>query len=476
MLSIQPIVAILAAGALVLTMLAAVLGARLRGGRAFDGRLWPRNLSDPSVARRSESFPPSRLAKGTPGNLRVRDSRDPTGERTRRSSEEQLDDVLHGIYESEIYDRVVRTVAWTFILVVLLIVSISGAWSTNQSQIIVTLALGGLFVLAGHEVPAPRRLGATRILLEGSAAIVFLTMLVLLTGYSASPFFFLYALFVGGTALVAATSATLVLTVETVAACALVIVSGPLDSDGLRDIAIRTAINLAAVVLLAYAGIVVAGMQRRTKDAAIRLSTLDSLTDLRNRAYMFNAVEREIERARRYGRAFCLLMMDLDGLKAINDRFGHYEGDLVLRMVAEAIRSSLRTIDIAARYGGDEFVALLPETDPAGAYAAAEKIRQVVSQIATEDEGQRINASVSIGVVTYPEDGETADALMIAADEAMYHSKRLGKNRVVAYTDAEQTIPPLVSVRPVPGTPGLPPLGRRVVEQQDMGGRPALRH
>jgi len=464
--SIQPIVLILAAAGLALTMLAAVLGARLRDGRAVDGRLWPRNLPNPSVARRSGSFPPSQLPTGLPRNVHLRDS---SGGRTRRSSEEQLDDVLHGTYEAEGFDRVVRTVAWAFILVVLLIVSISGAWSTNQPQILATLALGGLFVLAGHEVPPPRRIGAARILLESSAAIVFLTMLVLLTGYSASPFFFLYALVVGGTALLAATGATLVLAVETVAACALVIVSGPLDSDGWRDIAIRAAINLAAVVLLAYAGMVVAGMQRRTKEAAIRLSTVDSLTDLHNRAYLFNAVEREIERTRRYGRAFCLLMLDLDDLKTINDRFGHYEGDLVLRMVADAIRSSLRTIDIAARYGGDEFVALLPETDPAGAYAAAEKIRQVVSQIAMEEEGQRVNASVSIGVVTYPEDGETADALMIAADEAMYLSKRLGKNKVVAYTDAEQTIPPLASVRPTPGTPGLPPLGRRVVEQPEAG-------
>ena len=465
--SIQPIVAILAAAGLVLAVLAAVLGARLRGGRGFDGRLWPRNRSDPSAARRSGSLPPSQLPTRTPRDLRLRDPREPPGERARRSSEEQLDDVLRGTDESEIYDRVVRTVAWTFIVVVLLIVSISGAWPTYQPQIIVTLALGGLFILAGHEVPVPRRIGATRILLEGSAAIVFLTMLVLLTGYSASPFFFLYALVVGGTALVAATGATLVLTVETVAAFALVIVSGPLDSDGTRDIAIRVAINLAAVVLLAYAGMVVAGMQRRTKDAAIRLSTLDSLTDLHNRAYLFNAVEREIERARRYGRAFCLLMMDLDGLKTINDQFGHYEGDLVLRLVAEAIRSSLRTIDIAARYGGDEFVALLPETDPGGAYAAAEKIRQVVSQIAMEEEGQRINASVSIGVVTYPEDGETADALMIAADEAMYLSKRLGKNKVVGYTDAEQPIPPPASARSAEGTPELVPLGRRVVRQPD---------
>jgi diguanylate cyclase (GGDEF)-like protein len=123
-------------------------------------------------------------------------------------------------------------------------------------------------------------------------------------------------------------------------------------------------------------------------------------------------------------------MMDLDGLKALNDRYGHFHGDRALRIVGDMIRAGVRRIDIAARYGGDEFVALLPETDPRGAAVLAEKIRQGVADKAIPATGFDIRTSLSIGVVVFPDDGRTADELMIAADRAMYVSKRLGKNRV----------------------------------------------
>ena len=162
---------------------------------------------------------------------------------------------------------------------------------------------------------------------------------------------------------------------------------------------------------------VIAREQRRARDAAIRLSTIDPLTGLFNRTFFFAAVEREIARSARSGRGFCLLMMDLDELKQINDRHGHFFGDRVLRGVGEVIRSGGRRIDTAARYGGDEFVVLLPETDPTGAYVLAEKIRLGGRRPArSRSAGSMIQPSVSIGVVSYPDDGRTSDELMITAD------------------------------------------------------------
>ena len=119
-------------------------------------------------------------------------------------------------------------------------------------------------------------------------------------------------------------------------------------------------INLTAMILLAYVAMVIAREQRRTRDAAIRLSTIDPLTGLFNRGFFFAALEREIARSARSGRGFCLLMMDLDELKTINDRLGHFHGDRVLRAVGDVVNESGRRIDTAARYGGDEFVVLLP--------------------------------------------------------------------------------------------------------------------
>jgi diguanylate cyclase (GGDEF)-like protein len=124
-------------------------------------------------------------------------------------------------------------------------------------------------------------------------------------------------------------------------------------------------------------------------------------------------------------------MMDLDELKTVNDKYGHFFGDQVLRGVGEVVRNGVRRIDTAARYGGDEFVALLPETDPTGAHVLAEKVRIGVTELDIAVGGVRINASLSVGVVSYPDDGRTSDELMISADQAMYASKRSGKNRVM---------------------------------------------
>ena len=126
-------------------------------------------------------------------------------------------------------------------------------------------------------------------------------------------------------------------------------------------------------------------------------------------------------------------MMDLDELKTINDHHGHYFGDRVLGGVGEVIRSGVRKIDTAARYGGDEFVVLLPETDPTGAYVLAEKVRIGVTELDIAVSGSVLEASISVGVVSYPDDGRTSDELLISADQAMYASKRGGRNRVMGF-------------------------------------------
>jgi diguanylate cyclase (GGDEF)-like protein len=309
----------------------------------------------------------------------------------------------------------------------------SGLWSTTQTAIFLLLALAGVFVVTVHDVLPGTILGSARYVVEGSAAITFATLLLVLTGGSASPFFFAYALIVSGAALILKPRLSVLVTAFAIGGYLVGIFADssrlPLSAAG----QVTVGVNVAALILLSYVGTVVAREQRRSRDMAIELSTVDSLTGLYNRAYLFAAVDREIQRSARSRRGFCLLMMDLDELKPINDRFGHFHGDRVLRGVAEIISHGVRRLDTAARYGGDEFVVLLPETEPHGAYVLAEKIRQGVSELAIETPRDRIRTSLSIGIVTYPEDGRTADQLMISADQAMYSSKRRGKNRIVGY-------------------------------------------
>ncbi len=273
------------------------------------------------------------------------------------------------------YDRVVRVVSWSFILAVSAIVAASGLWPTTQTAIFALMVLAGVFLLVVHEIIPGSVLGSARPIVECSVGITLATLLVVLTGGAGSPFFFAFALIVAGAALVLPPRLTILVTAFAVGGYLVGVLADPERLPLETSAAAAVSVNIAALVLLAYMAMVVARDQRQSRDAAIRMSSVDSLTGLYNRAYFFAAIEREIARSARSRRGFCLLMLDLDGLKPINDRYGHYEGDRVLRGVGDVIRNRVRRIDTAARYGGDEFVVLLPETEPTGAFVLAEKIR-----------------------------------------------------------------------------------------------------
>jgi diguanylate cyclase (GGDEF)-like protein len=345
------------------------------------------------------------------------------------------------------YDRVVRIVTWVFLLATTTIVAVSGLWAENQPAILMLMVLAGVFVLIVHDLLPANALGPAKFALEGSVAITVATMLVALTGGVASPFFFTFPLIVGGAALVVNPPITITLAAISTLAYLLAVALGSPDAIATPTTIAVVGVNLTAMILLAYVAMVIAREQRRSRDAAIRLSTIDPLTNLFNRGFFFAALEREIARSARSGRGFCLLMMDLDELKSINDRSGHFHGDRVLRAVGQVITAGVRRIDTAARYGGDEFVVLLPETDPTGAFVLAEKIRIGVQDLTLELPAEAPRPSLSIGVVSFPDDGSTADELMISADGAMYRSKRAGKNRVTGI--------PVNPDRPVPNS-GLP--------------------
>ncbi len=156
------------------------------------------------------------------------------------------------------------------------------------------------------------------------------------------------------------------------------------------------AVVLGVVWLGTVSAVVFAAQQRRLQAATLQLSVTDPLTGLFNRAQIYVDLDQEVRRSRRSLRPFCLLMVDMDGLKLINDSLGHERGDAAIRGIAGAIRRSIRTVDSAYRYAGDEFVVLLPETDFGGAFVVAEKIRQGAEELAGDadprggpDDGQR---------------------------------------------------------------------------------------
>jgi diguanylate cyclase (GGDEF)-like protein/putative nucleotidyltransferase with HDIG domain len=170
---------------------------------------------------------------------------------------------------------------------------------------------------------------------------------------------------------------------------------------------------------------------------------VDPKTGLYNARYFASALAEELGRAERFGRPMCLLMADLDLLRDINNTYGHLAGDAVLQGIAEIFRAQLRHYDVPARFGGEEFSILLPETPPEQALEIAERIRKAVSETSfdVETSSEPIHATVSIGVAGYPKDGADANELIHQADLAVYRAKLQGRNRVLGASSEPLLMP-----------------------------------
>ncbi len=327
-----------------------------------------------------------------------------------------------------------RVVWWLTVTIVLLGVGISGSFGEDSAPIFVLGAAAAVAVVIFHELNGTYRSGPLRVA-ELVSAIALIAGLLALTGFASSPFAMLFALVAVAAALAYGSRAGLAAAgLASIAFGAVLYADPQLTTYGPAD-ALRLSVGLVATWLLAFVAVAHAARQRRAIAAVLAVSRTDPLTGLFNRSQLFVTLEQEVSRTRRSDRGFCVLMIDLDGLKAVNDSMGHLRGDEVLRALGTVIQHSIRAVDSAYRYGGDEFVVVLPETDIVGAFVVGEKIRagaeDLALSLATALGGVSDPfTSVSIGLVSHPEDGLTAEELMTAADRAMYQAKMLGKNQI----------------------------------------------
>lgn len=162
-------------------------------------------------------------------------------------------------------------------------------------------------------------------------------------------------------------------------------------------------------------------------------ANMDQLTEVYSRAYFLELLEKERQRAKRYAHPLSVIYLDVDYFKSINDRFGHYIGDLVLRGIGSACKQQLRTMDICGRLGGEEFALALPETPLEDAKRVAERIRGAIAALrvpATDRDSDSIAISASLGVAADHSEGENLSELLNRADAALYRAKAKGRNRV----------------------------------------------
>jgi diguanylate cyclase (GGDEF)-like protein len=344
------------------------------------------------------------------------------------------------------YRSTIRAIWWASIAGVLISVGVTDVFD-NQAQIFALGALAVVGVVVFHELLPDRWRSPLTAAAEAASAIGLLAGLVIMTGVSTSPFAPLLALPALAVALGGRTRAGLSAALVASLVYAALLLADPTLPFGPGEL-LPAAVVIGVVWLATVSAVVFAAQQRRLQEATLQLSVTDPLTGLLNRAQIFVDLDQEVRRSRRSLRPFCLLMVDMDALKLINDSLGHERGDAAIRGIASVIRRSIRTVDSAYRYAGDEFVVLLPETDFAGAFVVAEKIRQGAEELGAAFGREEAPTTVSVGLVSHPEDGSTDEELMLAVDRAMYAAKSGGKNQVSGFPRPMRVSPATGAVSP----------------------------
>jgi two-component system, cell cycle response regulator len=192
-------------------------------------------------------------------------------------------------------------------------------------------------------------------------------------------------------------------------------------------------VQISRLIIMATASALSLALVARSQKL-LQLATTDPLTGMHNRGYVDDRFAIELSRARRYGKPLTIAVIDADHFKLLNDAHGHASGDLVLKRIGETLRNSFRQSDTAGRYGGEEFVVILPETDIETAQRKLESLRESIASapIALAARGERVHITISAGLSSFPQDAEDASELFALADERMFQAKREGRNRVVA--------------------------------------------
>jgi diguanylate cyclase (GGDEF)-like protein len=334
--------------------------------------------------------------------------------------------------------RTVAEIHWLLLILVLVYMIFGGVREDGEAAS--GIAAGAFFyaalVMTFRYANFARVESRWKIALETCGMILFITWTLICSGRLGSPLLNLYLLPVIAASLTLGKLTTLV-EVALIAAC-YVYLGGGLSSTELLSLRFYGTFmaQIAPVLLVAYITTMFSADIRYGLARAKLLAETDELTGLFNLRGFALAANRLFAQAVRHDRATSVLMIDSDNLKAVNDGHGHEAGNRLLRHVAAAIQAELRFTDVAARYGGDEFVVLLPETPSKGAMEVAERIRARVANAPLVSDGKTITTSVSIGVAVYPEDGATLDALAAHADGALYAAKQDGRNRAVKFRAA----------------------------------------
>ncbi len=330
------------------------------------------------------------------------------------------------------YDRIMGNISWLLIVLVVLDIQIKPVEGPNAAFLAGFSVLLFFYNLNARYGFLSRRYGIVKIFTDLMVFLAFIVAVCWYTGKISSPFISLIYLVLMATALTQGRRVTYFMAVLAVSSYIL------LASADSREMGyyLTHLIELFPFLLIAHMGALLAGENEVARREVERLSLTDELTGINNMRNFFLMADNQEKLARRFNRPFSICMLDADNLKKVNDRYGHFAGTRLIQQVAEMITANVRGSDIAARYGGDEFVILFSETSKVDAITAVERIVGGMAAKPFDFEGADILTTLSAGLAGFPEDGGDVRNVMAHADEAMYVSKRSGKNRLTLFSES----------------------------------------
>ncbi|MBN4053437.1 GGDEF domain-containing protein [Haliea sp. AH-315-K21] len=329
------------------------------------------------------------------------------------------------------FARSIAEIEWLLLLIVLLYYMSPDAQIASPAGLLICMELFGAFILGFHYVNFNLPHFKWKLAVETWVMILFITLAVWNTGNVDSPLLNLYLLVIISSSITLGKAITIA-EIVLISAVYVLLASRSGVEYSLVEYT-EFLIFFLPFMLVAYITTMLAADVNYGKKVFKVLSETDEMTGLLNKRSFSPMLHKATEVAIQYSQPLSAMMIDADNLKKVNDTYGHKAGDKLILTIASTIQDCLRTSDIICRYGGDEFVALLPQLPSDRAIETAERLRSAVENTSFDVDGQRISTTVSIGIATYPDDVLIAEELLEKADETLYESKKAGRNTVISY-------------------------------------------
>lgn len=341
--------------------------------------------------------------------------------------------------ELKSFSRSIAEIEWLLLILVVLYYVSPGADVQSPFAMVVSLVVFALFILSFRYLNFYTQQSRWKMAIENWVMIAFISWTLMQTGGVNSPLLNLYLLVIIASAITLGKIITL-LQLGLIASF-YVYLATPLYIDlkfTLIDFS-EIMTLFSPFLLIAYITTMLAADVHYGRQMFKSLSETDEMTGLLNKRSFGTVLIKAATLAKRYSYPMSLMMIDADNLKFVNDKYGHKAGDRLIITLADIIHDCLRMSDVIARYGGDEFVVLLPQATEDKAFEAGNRIKKAVENSSFDIEGNRVNTTVSIGIASYPNDALNMDELLEKADNSLYRSKKAGRNQVshFSYTDSE---------------------------------------